>query len=87
MVTRPFDESSRARGCTTDSELMLMVWWPASSAESAIMMDEEKFTGALGPEGARGRIDCRLLEDIVKRSWFAMDGVSLFGCFFRFLLY
>ena len=43
-----------------------MVWWPVSRAESAMMMDDEKLTGALGPDGALGTIDWRLLlDDIV----------------------
>lgn len=70
MVTRPLEESSLARGWTTDSELMLMVWWPVRRAESAMMIDEEKLTGALGPDGALGTIDWRLLlDDIVDMVW------------------
>ena len=64
MVIRPLEESSFARGWTTDSELMLIVWFPVRSAESAIIMDCEKLTGALGPEWTRGTMDWRLDDDI-----------------------
>ena len=47
-----------------------MVWWPVRRAESAMMIDEEKLTGALGPDGALGTIDWRLLlDDIVDMVW------------------
>ena len=48
---------------------MLIVWWPVSKAESAMMMDDEKLTGALGPEGALGTMDCRLLLEDIVESW------------------
>ena len=63
MVILPLAESSFARGCTTDSELIFIVWLPVNNAESAIVIDEEKLTGALGPDCTRGRTDCRLVED------------------------
>jgi hypothetical protein len=65
MVIRPWDESSFARGWTTDSELILIVEVPVSCAESAMVMEDEKLTGALGPAWTRGRTDCRLLDDMI----------------------
>lgn len=48
----------------TDSELTLMVWLPVKMAVSAMVIEEEKLTGAFGPAWILGRMD-RRLEDIV----------------------
>jgi hypothetical protein len=63
MVMRPLEESSFALGWTTDSELMLMVWFPAKFAESEMMMDDEKLTGAFGPCGTLGSTEWRLFDE------------------------
>lgn len=42
-----------------------MVWLPVKMAVSAMVMEEEKLTGAFGPNCTLGRIDRRWLEDMV----------------------
>src|SRR3569833_602772 len=67
MFTGPRLESSRARGCTTLSDEMVMGNMPATRAESAMVMLEEKLTGALGPADgpAEGIIEWRLLDIVL----------------------
>lgn len=67
MVMRPARESSLARGWMTDSEEMVMRFVPVRRADSAMVMEEEKWTGGLGPAETAGRMEWRL-EDIFAKS-------------------
>lgn len=50
MKIRPYDESRRARGCTTDSDDTIMLCRPTSCAASDRVTDEESCTGGRGWE-------------------------------------
>lgn len=66
----PPKESSFARGWTTLSELIVMGFEPVRRAESAMVMEDENWTGGLGPAWEMGgRIECRLAdeEDMAER--------------------
>lgn len=64
ILTLPAKESSFERGCTTLSELIVMVFAPVSRAESAMVMEDENWTGGFGPAWEMGgRIECRLLDE------------------------
>jgi hypothetical protein len=68
-MMRPASESSLARGCTTLSLEMVMECVPVRTADSAMVIDEEKCTGGLGPAETGGRMEWRL-EDILLESFF-----------------
>lgn len=80
--TGPASDSMRARGWTRLSVRRVMRCTPDRMADSAMIMEEEKRTGALGPASLRGgRMEWRLFAVEVEEDMVAFEWVV--GCVVR----